>query len=428
MSGKPQVFHDGESLTRLKVSAVQRLIGAVQELSLARDLSSVCEIVRSAARVLTGADGATFVLRDRDRCFYVDEDAIGPLWKGKRFPMSACISGWVMNNAQSVVLPDIYADARIPHEAYQPTFVKSMAMVPIRTANPIGAIGNYWATQRKATRREVTLLQALADSTSVALENIQVYNELEHRVKERTNQLQLMNRELEAFASSVSHDLRAPLSNIIGFAGLLAAEDGLEAHPRWRQYVQRIGEASGRMNELIDDLLHLAQVTRDELVCQAVDLAEIAREVVARQVASHPQRPLSVMTQPSMPGYGDARLLRIVFDNLLSNSWKYTSKRENAAIEIGMRLGPTPVYFVRDNGAGFDMKNADRLFAPFQRLHSQSEYAGTGVGLTTVQRIIHKHGGEIWAESAIDAGATFSFTLPPRVDRNTQLVDAFGRD
>ena len=178
-------------------SQALRLIRVVQELSMAKDVDRVVEIVRSAARELTGADGATFVLRDGQQCFYRDEDAISPLWKGQRFPLTSCISGWVMLNRCATVIPDIYADSRIPHEVYRPTFVKSLVMVPIRTLEPIGAIGTYWAQPYQACDGQVELLQALADSTSVALENIQVYAELEQRVDERTGQLAEANRRLQ---------------------------------------------------------------------------------------------------------------------------------------------------------------------------------------------------------------------------------------
>ncbi|WP_242112807.1 sensor domain-containing diguanylate cyclase [Luteimonas aquatica] len=168
---------------------LERLVDAVQELSLARDLDAVTDVVRRTARALTGADGATFVLRDGDKCYYADEDAIEPLWKGQRFPLSICISGWAMLNRSATVIEDIYLDPRVPHEAYRPTFVKSLVMVPIRTRDPIGAIGNYWAQPHRATEQEVHLLRALADSASVAMENVQVYSELERRVEERTHQL-----------------------------------------------------------------------------------------------------------------------------------------------------------------------------------------------------------------------------------------------
>ncbi|BBY92814.1 hypothetical protein MGALJ_24830 [Mycobacterium gallinarum] len=173
-----------------------RLVQAVQELSLARSLSEVQGIVRTAARELTGCDGASFVLRDDDKCYYADEDAIAPLWKGSRFPLEACVSGWAMLNRESAVIPDIYRDARVPHEAYRPTFVKSLVMVPIRKLDPIGAIGNYWACARQPSEQEVSLLQALADATSIAMENVQVYSELEQRVHDRTVALERANDEI----------------------------------------------------------------------------------------------------------------------------------------------------------------------------------------------------------------------------------------
>lgn len=182
------------------VRGMERLVLAVQELSLARDLEQVQHIVRTTARELVGSDGATFVLRDGDQCYYADEDAIEPLWKGSRFPMGACISGWSMLNKQPAVIEDIYADDRIPHAAYRPTFVKSLAMVPIRSLDPIGAIGNYWADGHLATPDEVTLLQALADATSVAMENVAMYLELERRVADRTAELELANAEILALA------------------------------------------------------------------------------------------------------------------------------------------------------------------------------------------------------------------------------------
>src|SRR6218665_719991 len=181
-----------------------RLVKAVQELSLARDVSRVMEIVRSVSRELTGADGASFVLKDNDMCYYADEEAIAPLFKGQRFPLRMCISGWSMINKRHVTIGDIYLDPRIPHEVYRPTFVKSLLMVPIRKINPVGAIGNYWAKYHLPTEEEITVLQSLADITAVTLENINVYAELEERVRQRTRDLEEMNRELESFSYSVS--------------------------------------------------------------------------------------------------------------------------------------------------------------------------------------------------------------------------------
>lgn len=178
--------------------AMEQLVEVVQQLSLARDLDTVMNIVRKAARKLTEADGATFVLRDGDKCFYAEEDAIAPLWKGQRFPMSACISGWAMINRQPAVIEDIYADERIPADAYRPTFVKSLAMVPIRTIQPVGAIGTYWARQRLPSPAQIKILQALADTTAVAMENVAVYSELEARVRQRTSELQAILDHVQA--------------------------------------------------------------------------------------------------------------------------------------------------------------------------------------------------------------------------------------
>jgi diguanylate cyclase (GGDEF)-like protein len=196
------------------IRSMERLLLAVQELSLARTLSEIQRIVRTAARELTGCDGATFVLRDASMCYYADEDAIAPLWKGSRFPMETCISGWSMLTGEAAVIPDIYVDDRIPHAAYRPTFVKSLVMVPIRKLDPVGAIGNYWAHQRQPSEREVHLLQALADSASIAMEHAQVYSGLERRVRDRTAELEKANEDIRQL--SITDDLTG-LNNRRGF-------------------------------------------------------------------------------------------------------------------------------------------------------------------------------------------------------------------
>lgn len=219
--------------TERYVRGMERLVQAVQELSLARDLGSIQRVVRTTARELTGADGATFVLRESGMCHYADEDAIAPLWKGKRFPLQTCISGWAMLNRQPTVIPDIYVDPRIPVDAYRPTFVKSLAMVPIRTLDPIGAIGNYWARRHQPDARELALLQALADSTAVAMENVRVYGELEQRVRDRTAALEQANDEIRRISLA---DELIGLNNRRGFYLLaeqalrLARREGRAAH------------------------------------------------------------------------------------------------------------------------------------------------------------------------------------------------------
>ena len=394
------------------VRGMERLVTAVQELSLARDLESVQAIVRHAARELTGADGATFILREGDQCYYADEEAIAPLWKGQRFPMSACISGWSMLNREAAVIEDIYADPRVPHDAYRPTFVKSLAMVPIRSLDPIGAIGNYWAEHHLPSEEEVKLLRALADTTAVALENVRVYADLERRVEERTAELAAVNKELETFSYSVSHDLRGPLRSIGGFSQLVLDDYGAKLDENGQRFLNYINAATKRMSELIDDLLKLSRVNRASLKREPLQLDKLAREVLEDLKAREPERHCEVEIADGLTAQGDARLVKVVLENLMGNAWKFTSKRADAHISLGqVQRKEGQAFFVQDDGAGFDPRYMDKLFVPFQRLHGESEFSGNGIGLATVQRIITRHGGRIWAESEEGRGATFYFTL-----------------
>lgn len=392
---------------------MERLVRAVQDLSQVRSVEGIREIVRRAARELTGADGATFVLRDGDQCHYVDEDAIAPLWKGQRFPLHTCVSGWAMTNRRPAVIADVFDDVRVPVDAYRPTFVKSLVMVPIRTDNPIGAIGNYWSTPHRATAEEVQVLQALANTTAVAMENVRVYQELEKRVRDRTLQLEHANEELSSFAASVSHDLRAPLAVISGYADLLRLTSAAALDEKARNYLQQIPVHVMRMSALIDDLMRLAKIRTAEFSVTSVDLTALARDIARHLAAANPRHPVHFVAQDLPPVKGDEPLLRIALENLLANAWKYTQRTAGATVVFGGREEPDGArgYFVRDNGAGFAAEDAGRLFVPFQRLHAAAEFPGTGVGLTIVARIIEKHGGRVWADGTPGAGATFRFTL-----------------
>jgi signal transduction histidine kinase/CheY-like chemotaxis protein len=403
-----------------------RLVRAVQSLSLARDLTSIMAETQRAARELMGADGAAFVLRDGDQCHYADEDAIGPLCKGQRFPLNACISGWAMQNQAAAVCPDVYADPRIVEGVYRTTFVKSLLVVPIGQESPIGAIGCYWAAQHTATAEEVELLQALANTTAVAMENVAVYAELERRVRSRTMQLEAANHELEAFSYSVAHDLRGPLHAVGGYADLMAMRMENLLDKDAQDFLSHIHAGVERMTGLIDDLLRLAKIGRAELVPANVDLSAMAKELLERMVLKDPQRTISAKIQPGLHVEGDKGMLRIVLDNLIANAWKYTSRRGGAVVEFGRlpdRDGQA-VFFIRDNGAGFDPRQAEKLFAPFQRLHRPDEFEGTGIGLATVQRIIHRHGGLVWAEGKVDQGATFYFSMPKKAENDPANAEA----
>ncbi len=401
-----------EEEIRLLNSKLHQLIHAIKQLAFARDLQTIQDTVKVSARELTGADGATFIYRENELCYYADEDAISPLWKGQKFPMEYCISGWVMLNNKQAIIEDIYSDVRIPADAYRPTFVKSLAMVPIATTEPIGAIGNYWANNYTPSEMEVNLLQTLADAAARAIENVRLYDELEHRVAQRTHQLETANKELEAFSYSVSHDLRAPLRGIDGWS--LALQEDYEhlLDDQAKIYLGRVRSETQRMGQLIDDILKLSRVTRSELRLVNVDLTALANTISQRLKEANPNRKLDFVIQSGLSITGDSQLLEIALTNLLDNACKFTKKQTVAKIEFGtVLIDDKLTYFIRDNGIGFDMKYASKLFGAFQRMHKQSEFPGTGIGLATVQRIIRRHGGKIWAESQVDEGSTFYFTI-----------------
>jgi signal transduction histidine kinase len=252
--------------------------------------------------------------------------------------------------------------------------------------------------------------------------------ELEKRVAERTVELEASNKELEAFSYSVSHDLRAPLRSIDGFSRILMDDFKGKLDAQQEGHLHRIRAAAKRMGELIDDLLRLSRVTRTEIKRDAVNLSELAQQVTDEITRAQPERRINTTIQPGLVVEGDQPLLRVMLENLIGNAWKFTSKESNPTIELGATrddAGET-VYYVRDNGAGFDMDYMDKLFGAFQRLHSPDEFPGTGIGLATVQRIVRRLGGNIWAESRIGSGATFYFTLPAprRTKRNTRKIAA----
>jgi len=237
--------------------------------------------------------------------------------------------------------------------------------------------------------------------------------ELELRVSERTAQLESANRELESFSYSVSHDLHAPLRAIDGFSRMLAERDGQRLDDAGREYLDKIRAASQRMSRLIDDLLDLAHVVRGPMHTEECDLGALARETAAELASLYPGRDVALTVMPGLAAKADKLLLGIMLFNLMDNAWKFTSKTPGPAVEVGRLAGTHPVFFVRDNGAGFDMAHGSKLFQDFSRLHDPNDYPGTGIGLATVQRIVRRHGGRIWAEGRPGAGATFYFTLAP---------------
>lgn len=262
--------------------------------------------------------------------------------------------------------------------------------------------------------RQLRSLEKRSNELGRATEEIRSLNgALEERVRQRTAQLEAANRELKAFSYSVSHDLRSPLKSIDGFSHLLGRIIGDKAGDKATHYLGRIRDGVRQMGELIDGLLSLAQLSRDTLDMSQVDLSTIARRIEQVCRERNPDRLVNLHVQHNMLVTGDQHQLLVVMQNLMENAWKFTSRQALANIEIGSRPGETgeTVYFVKDNGAGFDMAYSGKLFGTFERLHSPSDFPGTGIGLATVKRVIDRHGGRIWAESQQNEGATFYFTL-----------------
>ena len=286
------------------------------------------------------------------------------------------------------------------------------------TARIVSQNKNYSVRATPTVNRDE--IAVLIDSFNEMLAQIQerdgalqkARGELEQRVQQRTTELTAANKELEAFSYSVSHDLRAPLRSIDGFSKILLEDyaDGLDSGGK--DHLQRVRLATQHMSALIDDLLNLSRVTRTAMLRERLDLSALARSIAADAQRMDPTRRVEFVIGEGLVAEGDSGLLRVVMENLLGNAWKYTSGHERARIEFGTSLhNGRHAFFVRDDGAGFDQRYADRLFGAFQRLHTATEFPGTGVGLATVQRIIHRHGGQVWAEGAVEQGATFYFSL-----------------
>jgi len=290
--------------------------------------------------------------------------------------------------------------SQTPHGAV----VFETTLVPVQDCN--GRITQIMGISRNITAQKSTL-------DAMTRLNLQ----LEIRVAERTQEMDAAYQELEMFSYSVSHDLRSPLRGIDSLCSTLAAKHGAKLEPEARGYLQKIEAATGRMGQIIDDLLLLSRVARSKLTLQPVDLSALATRIAGDLQASAPARALRFEIAPGLSGWGDYRLLQNVLENLLGNAWKYTGRTSEARIVFDcIEKEGRPVFRVRDNGAGFDMRFVQKLFQNFQRLHDQTEFEGTGIGLAIVARIIRRHGGEVWAEGAVGAGATFSFTLGEKKD------------
>lgn len=413
-----ELRHSAERLTAL--NRLDRIISSKL------DLERVFEAFAREMSALIKCDRAALIVVKPE----ADEWEVAHRWAGGDAPPPAATCGplansgfgWVAEQKRALVevrISSSWSEAPLLRQSG----LASRALFPLVLEDRTAAVFAVASRETCAFDREaVDFMQALADQLAVALQNIRLYAEvrrhaaeLERRVEERTAELVAANRELEAFSYSISHDLRAPLRAVAGFARILVDEHGPKSSPEVVRYLAMIQDGAQRMGQLIDELLAFSRLSRQAMTKAKVDLAHLSREVLQSLAHEIKGRQVDVRIAELPAVEADAILVRQVMVNLLSNALKYSQPRTRAVIEVGVTTadhgGDGPVFYVRDNGVGFDMRHAGKLFGVFQRLHRTDEFEGTGVGLAIAQRIIHRHGGRIWAQARPEEGATFFFTL-----------------
>jgi len=383
------------------------LLDAVSALASARDEASVCAIVRKAARELSESDGVTFVLKQGKRCYYADEDAIAPLWKGKHFPIETCICGWAMLNKSHVVVPDVYADERIPHDAYRATFVRSLVVVPVRREDPIAAIGAYWADYHTATPAEIGVLQSLADAAALALSNVQLDAELKaalRQEREARASAEGASRLKDEFLALLSHELRTPLHVINNWLWQLKQGKGNQPLILERA-LEVIERNTALQSRLVDDLLDVSRAAAGKLSIDSklVELGTLATAVVelAQSSAREKSITLSLDAPNHLPVWGDSGRLQQVLLNVVANGIKFTDNGGSVTVQV-VRDGSRAVIEVQDNGAGVPADFLPHMFERFRQADAgmTRRQGGLGLGLTIVREIMSLHGGTVNAHSA----------------------------
>ena len=393
---------------------LEMLVEAIKELSISSTMDGIIDIVRFYTRKLVNADGSTFILREGDSCFYAGEDTISPLWKGQYFSLSDCISGWAMLNKQTVIIEDIYSDDRIPIDAYKSTYVKSLAISPIRISEPLGAIGAYWANTYVPSEIEIKLLNSLSDSAAKAVENVQLIEGLEQKISERTSQLQSVNKELETFTYSVSHDLKAPLRGIDGYSKLLNDLYGDKLNDEAKHFIETIRSSTIQMNQLIEDLLQYSRLERSNMQIKPIKIKSVIDSILKVNEEEIMRYNFLVnLNVPDIIILADSNGIQIALRNLIENAIKFTKKSTSPEITINLTESKQRwIFEIIDNGIGFDMKYSERIFEIFQRLQRAEDFPGTGIGLAMVAKAVQRMNGSVSSVSAPGNGSTFYLEIP----------------
>lgn len=396
----------------LAQSDLDVLMNAVERLSAANDEMEIAAIIRGAARRLVGADGITVVLRKGDRVHYVDEDAVGPLWKGQNFPIEACISGWAMLNKQTVVIDDITSDPRIPLAAYQPTFVKSLAMAPVGGPEPLASIGAYWGTKRRPTDDEVHALETMARAASIALENVRLRQELSAALKEA----QSAERAKSAFLANMSREIRTPLN---GLATMVELLERLHTDERQKQLCGVLKTSAEDTVQLVCEILDFAHLEsgRSSLYATQFDLVAAVRSAATPHAIEAQRRRLAfnieIADEAKGIFLGDVARVQQIVDLLAANAVKYTDQGSvTVRVEEEERVGVRSMFklSVIDTGLGFDETTAGALFDRFSQ--GETSRGGLGLGLAIADAIARAMGGDISASAESGLGSAFTVRLP----------------